>query len=112
LVLETLSSEDSEEAGEDFTAQVSALVILSLVVLEEDLDSVTHFLEVSMEGLVVSTGLDLVILSLEDLEVFMEEIALPTLIEVTQDRGTYLEVIMLTIGQIFHEQIQIDQDLM
>ena len=118
LVLETLSSVvdsvDSEEDGEDFTAQALALVILSSVVSMEvlvvfmvlALDSATHFL-------VVSTALGLDIHFMEDLEVLMVEIiAMSTPIEVTQEREIYLEVIMLTIGQTFLEQIQIDQDLM
>jgi hypothetical protein len=62
---------------------------------------------------VVSTALGLDIHFMEDLEVLMVEIiAMSTPIEVTQEREIYLEVIMLTIGQTFLEQIQIDQDLM
>jgi hypothetical protein len=50
---------------------------------------------------------------MEDLEFLMVGIiAMSTPIEVTQEREIYLEVIMLTIGQTFLEQIQIDQDLM
>jgi len=114
LVLETLFSVDSEEdladSGadsvdlvEDFTAQALALVTLSLEDLEEDLvDS--------------EEDLALVILSLEVLEVLevfmVETIAMPTLIEGIQDRGTYLEAIMLTPDLTYLEQIQIDQDLM
>jgi hypothetical protein len=108
LVLETLFSVDSEEdladsgadSAEDFTAQALALVTLSLEDLEEDLvDS--------------EEDLALVILSLEVLEAFMvETIAMPTLIEGIQDRGTYLEAIMLTPDLTYLEQIQIDQDLM
>ena len=105
--METLSSVvdsvDSEEDGEDFTAQVLALVTPSL----EDSEDLEEDLVDSEEDLA------LVILSLEVSEAFMvETIAMPTLIEGIQDRGTYLEAIMLTPDLTYLEQIQIDQDLM
>jgi hypothetical protein len=110
LVLETLFSVDSEEDladsgadSGDFTAQVLALVTLSL----EDSEDLEEDLVDSEEDLA------LVILSLEVSEAFMvETIAMPTLIEGIQDRGTYLEAIMLTPDLTYLEQIQIDQDLM